>query len=111
MSDIAKTVGKRLRSYRTGQGLSQEKLAERAGLHPTYIGQVERGEKNLTIESLEKITSALDVSMASIFEKIEERSEADNYCLQAYELLSRKNNVDRERLFRILKEIDQFAEK
>ena len=111
MSDIATTVGKRLRSYRTGQGLSQEKLAERAGLHPTYIGQVERGEKNLTIESLEKITSALDVSMASIFEKIEERSEADNYCLQAYELLSRKNNVDRERLFRILKEIDQFAEK
>ncbi|MBE6969049.1 MAG: helix-turn-helix transcriptional regulator [Ruminococcaceae bacterium] len=111
MSDIAKTVGKRLRSYRTGQSLSQEKLAERAGLHPTYIGQVERGEKNLTIESLEKITSALDVSMASVFEKIEERGESDNYCLQAYELLSRKNNVDRERLFRILSEIDQYAEK
>ena len=51
MSDIAKIVGKRLRSYRTAQGLSQEKLAERAGLHPTYIGLVERGEKNLTIES------------------------------------------------------------
>ena len=111
MSDIAKTVGKRLRSYRTGQGLSQEKLAEKAGLHPTYIGQVERGEKNLTIESLEKITSALDVSMASVFEKIEERGESDNYCLQAYELLSRKNSADRERLFRILTEIDQYAEK
>ena len=111
MSDIAKTVGKRLRSYRTGQSLSQEKLAERAGLHPTYIGQVERGEKNLTIESLEKITSALDVSMASVFEKIEERGDADNYCLQAYELLSRKNSADRERLFRILSEIDEYAEK
>ena len=111
MSDIAKTVGKRLRSYRTGQALSQEKLAERAGLHPTYIGQVERGEKNLTIESLEKITNALDVSMASVFEKIEERSDADNYCLQAYELLSHKNSADRERLFRILSEIDRYADK
>ena len=49
MSDIAKTVGKRLRGYRTSIGFSQEKLAEKAGLHPTYIGQVERGEKNLTI--------------------------------------------------------------
>ena len=111
MSDIAKTVGKRLRSYRTGQGLSQEKLAERAGLHPTYIGQVERGEKNLTIESLEKITSALDVSMASVFEKIEERGDAGNYCLQAYELLSRKNSADRERLFRILSDIEEYADK
>ena len=43
MSDIAKTVGRRLRSYRLALGLSQERLAERAGLHPTYIGQVERG--------------------------------------------------------------------
>ena len=111
MSDIAKTVGKRLRSYRTGQGLSQEKLAEKAGLHPTYIGQVERGEKNLTIESLEKITSALDVPMANVFEKIEERSDATNYCLQAYELLSRKSNADREILFRILEGIEKYAEK
>ena len=111
MSDIAKTVGKRLRSYRTGQGLSQEKLAEKAGLHPTYIGQVERGEKNLTIESLEKITSALDVPMANVFEKIEERSDAANYCLQAYELLSRKSSADREILFRILEGIEKYAEK
>lgn len=111
MSDIAKTVGKRLRSYRTGQGLSQEKLAERAGLHPTYIGQVERGEKNLTIESLEKITSALDVPMANVFEKIEERGDTDNYCLQAYDLLSRKNNAERERLYNILLEIEKYAEK
>jgi len=111
LNTITKDIGKRIRTYRLQAGLSQEKLAERAGLHPTYIGQVERGEKNLTIESLEKITSALDVSMASVFEKIEERGESDNYCLQAYELLSRKNNVDRERLFRILSEIDQYAEK
>lgn len=108
MSDIAKTVGKRLRSYRTAQGISQEKLAERAGLHPTYIGQVERGEKNLTIESLEKITGALGVSISDVFEKIEERNDPTNYALMAYELMARKTPREREHLFAVLSEIDQM---
>ena len=43
MSEIAKIIGQRIRSYRTQLGLSQEKLSELAGCHPTYIGQVERG--------------------------------------------------------------------
>ena len=43
MSDIAKAVGQRIRNYRTKKGLSQEKLAELSGCHPTYIGQLERG--------------------------------------------------------------------
>lgn len=46
MSDIAKSVGQRIRNYRTQLGWSQEKLAELSGCHPTYIGQLERGEKN-----------------------------------------------------------------
>ncbi|MFQ9454518.1 MAG: helix-turn-helix domain-containing protein [[Ruminococcus] lactaris] len=45
MSEIAKFIGQRIRNYRTQQNLSQEKLAEMAGCHPTYIGQLERGEK------------------------------------------------------------------
>ena len=53
MSEIAKSVGQRIRNYRTRQGLSQEKLAEMSGCHPTYIGQLERGEKNATLESIE----------------------------------------------------------
>ena len=48
MSEIAKTVGQRIRSYRLQLGFSQEKVAELSGCHPTYIGQVERGEKNAT---------------------------------------------------------------
>ena len=50
MSDIAKTIGQRIRNYRTQKGLSQEKLAELSGCHATYIGQLERGEKNATLE-------------------------------------------------------------
>ena len=60
MSDIAKSVGQRIRNYRTQLGWSQEKLAELSGCHPTYIGQLERGEKNATLESIEKIASAMN---------------------------------------------------
>ena len=59
MSEIAKIIGQRVRNYRIDKGLSQEKLAELSGCHPTYIGQVERGEKNATLESIEKIASAM----------------------------------------------------
>ena len=67
MSTISETVGKRLRIRRTELGYSQELTSEKAGLHPTYIGQVERGEKNLTIESLEKICNALEYPMEDLF--------------------------------------------
>ena len=111
MSDIAKIVGRRLRSCRQAQSFSQEKLAERAGLHPTYIGQVERGEKNLTIESLEKITNALEIPMASVFEKIEDRRDESNFSLKAYDLLSHKSAADREKLYNILLTIDSMTKK
>lgn len=54
MSYICENIGERLRRKRLDVGYTQEHLAELADLHPTYIGQVERGEKNITIESLEK---------------------------------------------------------
>jgi transcriptional regulator with XRE-family HTH domain len=71
MSDIAKTIGQRIRNYRTQKGLSQEKLAELSGCHATYIGQLERGEKNATLESIERVTSALGVSLSRLFEKLD----------------------------------------
>lgn len=111
MSDIAKIIGKRLRGYRSSVGYSQEKLADKAGLHPTYIGQVERGEKNLTIESLEKITSALDIPMASVFEKVEDRRDDNNFSLKAYDLLSHKTPAEREKLYNILLEIESLLKK
>lgn len=52
MSELTKIIGQRVRNYRTEKGLSQEKLAELSGCHPTYIGQVERGEKNATLDSV-----------------------------------------------------------
>lgn len=69
MEDLIKRVGERIRFFRKERGLSQEELAYRATLHNTYIGQVERGEKNATIESLVKISTALDITVAELFHK------------------------------------------
>lgn len=59
--------GKRVQEERLKQNLSQEKLAEKAGLHRTYIGMIERAEKNLTLENIEKIATALDIELPDLF--------------------------------------------
>ena len=63
MSDINKEVGLNIRKIREDKGLSQEKLAALADLHRTYIGQIERGEKNIGLRNLEKIARALEVDI------------------------------------------------
>ncbi len=60
-SAILVKFGKRVRQERTRRELSQEQLAELAGVHRTYIGMIERGEKNITLESIEKLAKALDL--------------------------------------------------
>jgi len=59
--DIIERIGLNIRIIRELRGLTQEKLAELAGLHRAYIGQIERGEKNIGLRNLEKIAKALDV--------------------------------------------------
>ena len=109
MSDITKVLGQRIRNYRIGKGLSQEKLAELSGCQHTYIGQIERGEKNATIESIVKIAVALDVSLSKLFEKLgAEATEARNIPLECYELISAKSKNEQEKIYRILLEIEKY---
>ena len=111
MSDIAKILGQRIRNYRTQKGLSQDKLAELAGFHPTYIGQIERGEKNATLESIEKISSALNISLSKLFEKLDSSEENKrNIPLECYEFLSSKTQEEQEQLYRILIEMDKYKD-
>ena len=63
MSEIIKQVGFKIRDIREDKGLSQEKLAGLAGLHRAYIGQIERGEKNIGLKNLEKIAKGLGVKI------------------------------------------------
>ena len=107
MSDIAKIIGQRIRNYRTQKGLSQEKLAELAGCHPTYIGQLERGEKNATLESVEKIASAMDISLSEIFDKLG-KSGSNNIAAKCYDLVASKNEAEQKQLYKMLQEMDKY---
>ena len=112
MSDIAKIIGQRIRSYRTGKHLSQEKLAELSGCHAAYIGQLERGEKNATIESIEKIAAALDVPLSKLFENISHREDKSrNIPLDCYEFILSKTADEQEQIYKILLEMDNYKRK
>ncbi len=109
MSDIAKVLGQRIRNYRTDKGLSQEKLAELSGCHHTYIGQIERGEKNATIESIEKIAAALNISLSKLFEELGAKDDGSrNVPLECYEFLLSKTKDEQEHIYRILLEMDKY---
>lgn len=58
--------GHNVQSQRKALGLSQEQLADRAGVHRTYIGMIERAEKNITLVNIEKIAKALNVSIKNL---------------------------------------------
>ena len=66
-ADLPVEVGARIRTLRLAVGISQEALAERAGLHRNYVGSVERGEREVGITSLARLVGALGLSLAEFF--------------------------------------------
>ena len=64
--EICKRFGCRIRNLRVAQGMSQEVLAQKSGLHRTYIGGVERGERNISLINIEKIARALNLTLVDI---------------------------------------------
>ena len=70
--DILKAFGLRVKDLRVTRGLSQEKFAELADLHRTYISQLERGIKNPTLTSMEKIANATSITLSELLKFKEE---------------------------------------
>ncbi|MBQ3918983.1 MAG: helix-turn-helix transcriptional regulator [Oscillospiraceae bacterium] len=106
MSRLSVIIGQRIRGYRTGLKMSQEELAEKCGLHPTYIGQIERGEKNATLESISRIAGGLSIPLCTLFDKIDESTAPDtNYPAKAYELFMAMPPTSQEKLYTILEMI------
>jgi Predicted transcriptional regulator with C-terminal CBS domains len=68
LPDIRKLVGSKIRDYRKARGLSQDQLGEFCGFHFSYIGGVERGERNISLENIAKIAEALDVEPKMFFD-------------------------------------------
>ena len=59
--DLQRTLGRNLRAHRESKGLSQEAFADLVGVHRTYMGGVERGERNLTLRSVERIADLIGI--------------------------------------------------
>ncbi len=68
--DILIRFGKKVREERKKLGLSQEEFADRASVHRTYVGMIERAEKNITLESMEKIAKALKIKISDLLENL-----------------------------------------
>lgn len=110
MSEISKILGQRLRQRRQELGYSQELTSEKAGLHPTYIGQVERGEKNPTIESLQKICVALDYPMEALFYHIIVNKSKCNGAQKCYELIVTLPEKDQENMYTLIEDIIRYKQ-
>lgn len=65
--DIIKVFGKNVRKYRTELGISQERFAELAGLHRTYISDIERFQRSISLENIQKIADALQIETYKLF--------------------------------------------
>lgn len=64
----AKTLGETVRRLRESEGISQEELADRCGLHRTYVGSVERGERNVSLANIVRLAKALKILPAALLE-------------------------------------------
>ncbi|MDC1515486.1 helix-turn-helix transcriptional regulator [Polaribacter sp.] len=67
--EILNLFGKNVRKYRCILSISQEELAHRANLHRTYIGMIERAEKNITLVNIEKIANALEIKIDDLLKQ------------------------------------------
>ena len=72
--DIVKVFGKNVRRYRKEKGLSQEKLGELSGLHRTYISDIERFQRSIALENIQRIADALNIDTFKLFIETEDNN-------------------------------------
>ncbi len=107
MSDLSKLIGERIRKNRKAQHLSQKELAERSGFHPAYIGQLERGEKNATLDSVQGICAGLGIPMEQLFVGIapENADESTRMQSQINALLASMDMPERRAVYNMIVEV------
>lgn len=113
MSEISKQIGERIRMFRQNRELTQEKLGEKADLNVSFIGQIERGGKRPTIESLEKIVKALDITFEELFAFEHDISNCKDTTIAdkiAFELKGRSHG-EQEAVYSLVKQILLFKDK
>ena len=109
MSDLAEKIGQRIRNYRMQLGLSQEKLAELSGCHPSYIGQLERGEKNATLESIDKVAVSLKIPLSKLFENLGGvNTDERDIPLEGYEFLLSKSKKEQKQIMKFILDLEEY---
>jgi transcriptional regulator with XRE-family HTH domain len=73
--NVQEVLGNRIREFRLKRGFSQESFADHCGIHRTYMGGIERGKRNLTIQTVLTIARGLDMSMSELLAGIEKQVE------------------------------------
>ncbi|WP_433941855.1 helix-turn-helix domain-containing protein [Paenibacillus lautus] len=107
---LLKLIGERIKHLRKEQGMTQEELAEKAGINASYIGTVERGERNISIETLEKIIEGLGVSSTAMFQfhetdSMKAATDKAEVIESINSLLYSRTLAESKLLFRVLKDI------
>jgi XRE family transcriptional regulator, regulator of sulfur utilization len=108
--DLSIKLGERIRIIRKEKELSQEELGEHSGLHTNYIGAVERGEKNLTIDSIIKISKGLNISLEELFRYLDPKDHEDDLDRLVH-LLSQRTKSDHSFALKLIQEIFEWEEK
>jgi transcriptional regulator with XRE-family HTH domain len=106
--NVLAMVGEKIREIRKSKGMSQEQLGEIADFHFSYIGRIERGQKNISLENLAKIATALNVEINQLFHYPRELGELSDKHAEIKEilmLLLKKDQESIKRAHNILKEI------
>ncbi|MEK5262440.1 helix-turn-helix transcriptional regulator [Paenibacillus sp. FSL L8-0663] len=106
---LPESVGNRIRELRKAKGWTQEQLAEAAGLHYSYIGGVERGDRNISLETLEKIILALKVPAFELFQ-FDETSDRKEIINELMLLINSRETTELEILTTITKNIVGLVE-
>lgn len=112
--NLRNIIGQRIRDKRKEKGWTQEELAEKTGMHPTYVGKLERGEKGATIDSLEKIVNALDVTFEELFKYIQPsttESDENPILWQIVDVLNSKNINDQKAVLKFIDFMFEWKEK
>lgn len=102
---ITMATAARIRHFRQKNALSQEALALRANLNPAYFGQIERGVKCPTIDTLYKISSALEISLSELLRFEEDKPKPEDHQEQLHALLAQIPEDKETQLLRLLEDI------
>ncbi|HEK4907954.1 TPA: helix-turn-helix transcriptional regulator [Clostridioides difficile] len=109
LDKIEVIIGNRIRNYRKRLGYSQEILAQKSGLFHTYIGQIERGERKASLQTILKIANALEMPFEILFENIVLNDKyVDTISSQCYELIDSLTLKEQKAILKLLKDLIEY---